>query len=63
MTVVAISRVTILHMQRELVLKLCQDNVNLMVALMMEISDKTIMLTDKINAISLNTIRKCIMDF
>lgn len=63
MIVAAISKTTILHIKRELVLELCQSNVSFMVALMKEISDTTIILTDKINAISLKTIRKCIIDF
>lgn len=63
MTVVATTRVTILHLQRELILELCQSNVSFMVGLMKIISDRTIILTDKINAISLKTIRQCIIDF
>lgn len=63
MTVVAKSNVIILHIQRELILELCSKNINFMVALMKEISDRTVILTDKINAISLKTIRQCIVDF
>jgi CRP-like cAMP-binding protein len=63
MTVVAASRVTILHMQRELILELCQSNVSFMIGLIAQISDKTIILTDKIKAISMKTIRQCIIDF
>lgn len=63
MTVVATSRTTILHLQRELILELCQSNAIFMVGLVTAISDRTIILTDKINAISLKTIRQCIMDY
>lgn len=63
MTVVAATRVTILHLQRELILELCQGNISFMVGLMKIISDRTMILTDKINAISLKTIRQCILDF
>jgi len=63
MTVLAASRITILHLQRELILELCQSNVNFMVSLMKIISDRTIILTDKIHAISLKTIRQCIIDY
>src|SRR5665647_2001507 len=52
MTVVATSSTTILHLQKELILKLCQSNVSFMVGLMRAISDRTTILTDKINAIS-----------
>lgn len=63
MTVAAKTSTTIIHIQRELILELCQSNVNFMVGLMKEISDRTIILTDKINAISLKTIRQCIIEF
>ncbi len=63
MTVVAVSKVTIAHIQTELILELCQGNVDFMVGLMKTISDRTIILTDKINTISLKSIRKCIIDF
>lgn len=63
MIIAAASRTTILHMQRELVLELCQRNVSFMKGLMNAISDTTVILTDKINAISLKTIRKSIIDF
>ncbi len=63
MTVVAKSRTTILHMQKELILELCQSNTTFMVTLMKVVSDKAIILTDKINTISLKTIRECIIDF
>lgn len=63
MTVVATTKLTILHLQRELILELCQSNVNFTVGLIKIISDRTIILTDKINSISLKTIRQCIIDF
>lgn len=63
MTVVATSKITILQMQRDLILELCQSNVGFMVGLMRAISDRTMTLTDKINAIALKTIRQCIIDF
>ena len=63
LTVVATSRITILHLKRGLILELCQSNISFMVGLIREISDRTIILTDKINAISLKTIRQCIMDY
>jgi cAMP-binding proteins - catabolite gene activator and regulatory subunit of cAMP-dependent protein kinases len=63
MTVVAISKVTILHLRKELVVELCQSNVNFMIYLMKTISDRTIILTNKISTISFKTIRQCIIDF
>ncbi|MGV8906952.1 MAG: Crp/Fnr family transcriptional regulator [Acetobacterium sp.] len=63
MTVVAQTEAVILHIHKEFVLELCQMNKDFMIALMTAISDRTLILTDKINAISLKTIRQCIMDF
>lgn len=63
MTVLATSDTTILNLQRGLVLDLCKSSEFFMVEFMKAISDKAIILTDKINAISLKTIRKSIIDF
>lgn len=63
MTVVATSKATVLHLQKELILRLCQTNVNFTVDFIKTISDRTTLLADKINAISLKTIRKQIIDF
>ena len=63
MTVVAASNAIILHLHKELLLELCQNNVNFMADFLKEISDRTAILADKINAISLKTIRQQIIDF
>ncbi|PKM60139.1 MAG: Crp/Fnr family transcriptional regulator [Firmicutes bacterium HGW-Firmicutes-4] len=63
MTVLAQSLVEILHLDQEMILELCQMNRTFMIGLMKAISDKTLILTDKINAISMKTIRQCIIDF
>lgn len=63
MTVIAKSDVTILHIHRKFILELCQSNTEFLKALITVISDKAITLTDKINSISLKTIRECIIDF
>lgn len=63
MTVIAASKTTILHMQKEFIQELGQSNVHFMIGLMSAISDRTIVLTEKINAISLRTIRKSIINF
>lgn len=63
MTVIAKSDCILLHMYRDLVLELCQNNIGFLTALITVISDKTLTLTDKINSISLKTIRECIIDF
>ena len=63
MTIAAESQAVILHIYKDLILELSQTNVHFMTGLMTEISDKTLLLTDKIDAISLKTIRQRIMDF
>lgn len=63
MTTMAASRVTMLHIKRELVLEICKNNTGFMSKLMQEISDRSIVLTDKITAISLKSIRQYIIDF
>lgn len=63
MTVAATSPTSILHIQRELIIRLCKSRESFMVGFMTLISDRTIILTDKISAISLKTIRESILDF
>lgn len=63
MTITSMSDVTMLHIQKESILDLCEENPVFMLNLITAISDKTIILTDKINSITLKTIRQCIIDF
>ena len=63
MTVVASAPAIILHMPRELIIRLCKSSERFMVDFMRSISERTIVLTEKINAISLKTIRTSILDF
>lgn len=63
MTVIAESKAIILHIYKELILELSKTNMNFMVGLLRVISDKALVLTDKIDAISLKTIRQRITDF
>lgn len=63
MTITSMSKVTVLHIQKESILELCEKNTDFMLNLITAISDKTIILTDKINSITLKSIRQCIIDF
>lgn len=63
MTVVAEAKSVVLHIYKELVLELSQTNIHFMSSLLTEIADKTLVLADKIDAISLKTIRQRIIDF
>ncbi len=63
MTVVSASNTVVLHIHKEVILQLCQNNISFMSGLIKTISDRTLILTDKINAISLKTIRQRVIDF
>lgn len=63
MTVIAETKVVILHLDEVLIIQLSQSNAKFMAVLLKTISDKTLVLTDKIDAISLKTIRMRINDF
>lgn len=63
MTIVSKSSSIILHIRRELILELCQENKTFLIEFLRAISDKTLILTDKIKSISMKTIRQCIIDF
>jgi CRP-like cAMP-binding protein len=63
MTIVSETKSVVLHIYKELVLEFSQTNIRFMSGLMTVIADKTLVLTDKIDAISLKTIRQRINDF
>lgn len=63
MTVLSKTDVTILHLKKDLIIKICQSNVSFLANFLQSISDKTLILTDKINTLSLKSIRQCLIDF
>lgn len=63
MMVLAKTEVTLLHLKKDLVLSLCQSNTTFLSKFLHSISDKTLILTDKIKTLSLKSIRQCIIDF
>ena len=63
MTIIASMDTVIVMLRKELILELCRRSTNFMTTLLTAVSSKTIILTDKINAISRKTIRECILDF
>lgn len=63
MTVIASARTRTLTMKRELILDLCQRSTAFLVEMLGEISDKTIILTNKLNSITRKSIRQCLLDF
>jgi len=63
MTVAATSKSTILQIRKESILNMCQKDMHFMVNMMKVISDTTSILVDKIEMLSLKTIRASIIDF
>jgi CRP-like cAMP-binding protein len=63
MTVMAKTDAIILHIKKDLIIKLCQINEVFLNNFLQSISDKTLILTDKIKSLSMKTIRQCIIDF
>lgn len=63
MTVVAESDATVLSMSKELIILLGQSNTKFLLGFLSAVSDITLVLTDKIEAMSLKTIREKIFDF
>lgn len=63
MTVLTKTDATILHLKKDLILKLCQIDINFLNNFLKSICDKTLILTDKIKSLSMKTIRQCITDF
>lgn len=63
MTVVSETNTLVIRMQKDLVLELGKSNMGFMAGLLKVISDRTLILTDKINTISPRSIRKKIIDF
>lgn len=63
MTVISESDSVLLHLDKELIIELNKADVRFMLAFITAISDRTLVLTDKIDAISLKTIRQNIIYF
>ena len=63
LTVVSDSRSTILHINRELILNLCQSNRKFLTKFLESLSSKALILTDKIKFISMKNIRDKIIEF
>jgi len=61
--VIAASQTTILHLGERMILELCKDNQDFMIHLLEFLSDRSLRLTEKINAITLKTLRQKILDF
>lgn len=63
MTVLSKTEVTILHLNKDLILKLCQSNIHFLTNFLQSLSDKSLILAEKIKILSFKSIRQCIIDF
>ncbi len=63
MMVTANCKTTVIHIHKDTIMKLSQDNNEFMLALLRTVSDKVIVLADKINQISMQSIRDRIIEF
>lgn len=63
MTVFAKSNVAILHLKKEIILKLCQSNECFLVSFLQSLSNKALILSNKIKTLTMKTLRQCIIEF
>ncbi|MGL5315520.1 MAG: Crp/Fnr family transcriptional regulator [Peptostreptococcaceae bacterium] len=63
MNVFSYTDTVILHLNKELVLTLCSKNNIFLEKFLMSVSDKTIILKDKVKKLSIKSIRECIIDY
>ena len=63
MSVLAKSDIRILHINKDLILKLCQNSQDFLMQFLTCISDKTTVLTSKIKSISMKSIKESIIEF
>lgn len=63
MTVTSKTDVTVIHLKKELVLNMCQENTEFLTNFLQSLADKTLILTDKIKTLSFKSIRQNIVDY
>ncbi|WP_313756948.1 Crp/Fnr family transcriptional regulator [Tissierella sp.] len=63
MTVIAKNNTKLFHIQKDLVLELCQENKRFLISFLEILSDKALVLTTKIHSLAMKTIREKILDF
>ena len=63
MTVISKTPVTLLHIESSLVLGLCQSHKEFLLKFLQSLSDRTLVLTDKLHTLSTKTIRQRIIDY
>ncbi|MDS0528373.1 Crp/Fnr family transcriptional regulator [Clostridium sp. SHJSY1] len=63
MTILAKTDVNIIHLKKDLILELCQRNTTFLTNFLELLSDKTMILADRIRTLSFKSLRKSISDF
>lgn len=63
MTVMTKSKSIVLHMEKDFIINLCQNNKEFLIKFLESLSGKNLILTDKINFMSMKSIRDKIIDF
>lgn len=63
MTIAAKTDCLVLKIKKDLILELCRINQGFLLKFLESVSDKTVILTDKINFLSMKTIREKMVDF
>lgn len=63
MNVLSYTDTTVLHIKKELILKLCKENDTFLENFLISVSNKTIILKDKVKKLSIKSIRECIIDY
>ena len=63
MTIFAKSDVNMLHINKELILKLCHENECFLMSFLQSLSSKALILSTKITSLTMKTLRQCIIDF
>lgn len=63
MTILAKTDATVVHINKELILKLCKDNTEFLVNLLGSLSDNALILAQKIKTLSLKSLRQSIIEY
>lgn len=63
MTLISTNKCKILHIKKELMIELCQINREFLIILLQCLSDKTLILADKVKLVSIKSIRDKIFEF
>lgn len=63
MTILSKSDVKILHINKDLILRLCKTNECFLLSFLQSLSSKALILSDRITSLTMKTLRQCIIDF